>query len=375
MACETVWGHSGITGAPELYGAAGQGITFLDAVLKDGYGEITLTSLEVSSGTATATYSSGHTFPQWLVVAVSGVTDLTGLNGRKRILTADGTTFTFDATGVSDGTASGTVKAKVPGAGWTKAYSDTNKGAYRVDTVAGTGCYMRVDDSGSLDMRVVFYLAMSDVDTGTDPYPTAAQVSGGCYLRKSTTVDATARAWMFVADDRFMYLCVNSNGAGTAYRSGMGGDYNKFGDYVAPYDSLVSMAASAGSTAYLGYGDGSTSNQKVWQPRLFDATPGAVVSSKSSPYLVNSANVTGSTYPSPQTGGVMAAYGTFVNDGANNTQKRGLVPGHVVFMNNCAADLAWATPLVLDGFSAPVLPLPLTDSGAPWMAVDLGDWR
>jgi hypothetical protein len=71
----------------------------------------------------------------------------------------------------------------------------------------------------------------------------------------------------------------------------------------------------------------------------------------------------------------MAAYGTFVNDGANNTQKRGLVPGHVVFMNNCAAALAWATPLMLDGFSAPVLPFPLTDAGAPWMAVDLGDWR
>lgn len=88
-------------------------------------------------------------------------------------------------------------------AGWTKAFSGTDKAAYRNSTVApSTGFYLRVDDTSTSASRVVGYESMSDVDTGVDAFPTNTQVSGGMYLQKS----ATTTTWMVIADSRSFYF-------------------------------------------------------------------------------------------------------------------------------------------------------------------------
>lgn len=116
-------------------------------------------------------------------------------------------------------------------AGWTKPYTGTNKAAFRNSVAAGgTGMYLRVDDNaggtgGAREALVRCYLTMSDVDTGTIETPTAAQVAASIVWRKSNTVDSTARAWIMVADELTMYLCVstgtlNANVGDSTYGAG-----------------------------------------------------------------------------------------------------------------------------------------------------------
>lgn len=96
-------------------------------------------------------------------------------------------------------------------AGWTKSFSGTNLAAYRMSTVGSSGCYLRVDDTGAREGRIVGYKTMSDVNTGTGLFPTAAQQSGGYFVKKSTTTDSTARPWVVLADERFFYIFINAN--------------------------------------------------------------------------------------------------------------------------------------------------------------------
>jgi hypothetical protein len=94
-----------------------------------------------------------------------------------------------------------------PAAGWSKAYSGTNKAAYRMGAAAAARMYFRVLDDGShaqgaKEASIRGWESMSDVDTGTDGFPTVAQVTNGMQIAKSTTADSTARAWIAAADDR-----------------------------------------------------------------------------------------------------------------------------------------------------------------------------
>jgi len=100
-----------------------------------------------------------------------------------------------------------------PAAGWTKPYSGTNLAVYRMAATASpaTGMYLRVDDTAAQVARIRGFAAMSDVNTGTNPFPIDAQVSGGLSMRKSITAAATARPWVLIADDRGFYLFVQGN--------------------------------------------------------------------------------------------------------------------------------------------------------------------
>lgn len=117
-------------------------------------------------------------------------------------------------------------------AGWTKPYSDsTHTGVYRPD--AGTRFYLRVNDNGPgagtyKEARVVGYETMSDVNTGTNAFPTAAQMATQLFVRKSVALDATARDWIVLADSRTMYCFIKSEvavGAAGVYMCFTFGDF------------------------------------------------------------------------------------------------------------------------------------------------------
>jgi len=221
---EVKWFTSAMSGAPALSGAAGKLIDLLDDCLIDGFGSVTLASLVVASGVATGTVNTGHGFLDHVVVLIAGATP-SGLNGDKRIAVTGTNTFTFDATGISDQTATGTITAKMSPAGWTKTYSGTNKAAYSRSDPAATVMLLRVNDAPEQHSQLVMYESMSDVDTGTGPTPTTSYYSCG----KSSSANSTARAWRLFADSRMLYLFVN-NGSST-YGTGL-----VFGDIV-PYRS------------------------------------------------------------------------------------------------------------------------------------------
>ncbi len=195
------------TGAPQCNGVAGSLIAVLDACLVTGYASVNVSSIVVSSGVATVTTATGHGLSAvgtaGPCVRIEGATPAE-LNGDWRVTIAGSTTFTFE-TAVSDQTATGGITTKRAPAGWEKAYTGTNKAAYRSQDVTGTRLYLRVDDTVGMYANVSGYETMSDIDTGTGAF------NGGGTGRwsKSTDADTNARAWRVFADSRCVYLFVN----------------------------------------------------------------------------------------------------------------------------------------------------------------------
>ena len=104
-------------GALVLSGTAGALSTLLKTYLVDGRGSGAVATLAVAAGIATATYSAGHPFAEGSVGEFAGATP-SGLNGQKRILSVATNSVTFDATGVADGAATGSITSKLASAGW-----------------------------------------------------------------------------------------------------------------------------------------------------------------------------------------------------------------------------------------------------------------
>lgn len=94
-------------------------------------------------------------------------------------------------------------------AGWSLPYTGTNLAAYRMGAGSNEH-YLRVDDTGAQEARLVGYETMSAVSVGTGNFPTSAQVSGGMYARKSSTANDTARPWRILANDRAAYIFIYS---------------------------------------------------------------------------------------------------------------------------------------------------------------------
>lgn len=210
--------------APVLSGTAGTLIAVLDAVLVNGFGLQTASSVVVAGGIATATYGAAHSFVPGSVALFAGATP-SSLNGEQRILTTTTLTATFTTT-AADGAATGTLTSKVAPAGWSKVFAGTNLAAYKITSVLGTGCVLRVDDTGTTTARVRGYETMSDVNTGVGPFPSVAQqAQPGLWWTKSDTASATPRPWRIAADDRgFFYFVKNA-----VYSEHQG---NYFGDLI-----------------------------------------------------------------------------------------------------------------------------------------------
>lgn len=196
-------------GAPVLSGTAGALRTLLKACLVDGFGAGAVATLTVSGGIATATYAGAHPFKVGYVAQFAGATPA-GLNGDKVILSVTGTSVTFAAPGVPDGAATGTITSKAAPAGWQELFAGAlaNVIALKPSVAEATGCVLRVDDTGAINARVRAYEAMSDISTGVGMTPLESQAAGGLWWPKSATANATARAWILVADARGFYLAV-----------------------------------------------------------------------------------------------------------------------------------------------------------------------
>ena len=251
-------------GAPVINGnTPGCLIAALDAVLVSGWGAAAPTTVTVASGVATATFASATAWHPHAVIEVSGGTP-SAINGKARVATSAGNTLTW-ATSAADGTYTGSISIKYASAGWEKVFSDgTTKAVYRSTDVTGSRCYYRVDDSNNQKARVRGYGSMTDVDTGTEPFPTDAQISGGGYYIKSYyAANSVAIPYLIAANSKTLLVAICS---GVAYsvgatQSGVRG----WGDPISlnPAGDIYSAFLSAGgsdTSIYLDYGalDGST---------------------------------------------------------------------------------------------------------------------
>lgn len=142
-----------------------------------------------------------------------------------------------------------------PAAGWTKPFTGTNKVAYRMASGAGqAGYYLRIQDQldSGRGYRWRSYKTMSDVDTGTNPVPTVAQMAGdGFYGWKSTTNDTTARWWFAVADATGLMFVVSQDTTPTARVGSLVGHYiylAQIESYIDSSDTAIAVMGSSTNT-------------------------------------------------------------------------------------------------------------------------------
>lgn len=265
--------HSGMPGHPVLTGQPGSFIALLDACLVNGFGLGTLDSLVVTGNVATATRAAGHPFEVGSVVLIAGATPA-ALNGEQKVVSTTTNSYTFATSGIADQTATGSISHKLAPAGWSNSAMSggtANVKAYKSTDVAATGCLLRVDDAGTQSMRLVGYETMSDVNTGTNPFPTSTQVSGGAYWAKSTTADATERQWALAADGRsFLFWVAYGNSNGQTVVQAFGDFLSlKSPDAYACYLSgaLGAYHATTGSTYDFAYSNTGSNGYGGWAVR------------------------------------------------------------------------------------------------------------
>lgn len=137
-------------------------------------------------------------------------------------------------------------------AGWSIAFSGTNTRAYRSASPGGspsegTQFYLRVDDTGTTTATARGYESMSNIDAGSEPFPTVAQVASGSVIRKSSTADAVPRPWGLVANEKFFILIVQTNSAQPGEMNAADCSF-LFGDFTSYLSGDVYNAIIVGST-------------------------------------------------------------------------------------------------------------------------------
>lgn len=226
-------------------------------------------------------------------------------------------------------------------AGWTKAFSGTNLAAYRQG--GGSMCYLRVNDgTGTGQARAIGYEAMTDISTGTNPFPTEAQLAGGGYININATASALNKPWVLVADDRRFYLWT---GYATAMTSASvlsaSATYQGvffFGDIMSykvgdSYGCQIICAASSAASSER-FGAGAAVGTVVtghFIARNAAQTAGSVPNGALNDYFGANSNSTfgesgGTAYPDPVSGGINLSR-IRVSNGATTVAIRGHLPG------------------------------------------------
>jgi len=247
--------------------------------------------------------------------------------------------------------------------GWSKVYSGTNKAAYRSNDSTSNRFYLRVDDGATItaglgkEGAIRGFESMTDVDTGTGPFPTVAQWTNGMVWTKSTTADATARAWCLVGDGRTLYVrLVNGSqsllggfGHCNSFRPG-----DNFNSFIAGH--AVNGAAAAQNT--MGTAptvNGITQASQVYLPRPYHQLGGAInIYPNMYPLYNNAANnvlILGAVT-------VAVTYGWLVTYPTTIDQTMHFLP-HGIFENTSGT--TWNFRALFPGMYVPLHSNPLTD--------------
>lgn len=199
------------------------------------------------------------------------------------------------------------------------------------DPASGGFCW-RVDDNYTTYCRVRGYESMSDVDTGTGPFPTDAQLSGGGYWACSEN-NATAKGYVLAADS--MALLAPFAYSAT-YKSAVLRGFGEASPFN-PADGYCAFISSAGSASdYSNYAGLETvvnggSPGKLYMARALSGF-GSAVAPANKPYT-GGTGLTGADpylgyFPSAVDGGLKLSrrfFGEYVAGG--NIPPRADVPG------------------------------------------------
>jgi len=330
---------STMRGAPQIDGSAGGGgyVAALYAFLITGWGPTTALAVTISGGVATATFNAGVYFEDYSVIQISGATSPAALNGEARVISHTGNTITF-ATSAPDGVATGDITIKYAPVGWECPFKDGNKAVFRSADPQSPRFFVRIDDTGSTETRIRGYESMTDIDTGVNPFPTDAQISGGGYHYKSIAANSTkVLGYELIADSRFYLfgICASTTAVVTANMPLRG-----FGDLIAlapggdPWVTAISCAGQGGATSgtsnsYGCFDFANSSPHNIYCAREFSGAGGSLAIA-SVPYIGNTSGISGNdnslgVFPSSIDGEVK--YSRRYVRASDNATPRAHVPG------------------------------------------------
>ena len=129
------------------------------------------------------------------------------------------------------------------GAGWSIAFTGTNKRAYRPPSGALRG-YLRVQDdapraapfNNANEARISCFEAMTTVDAGTGRYPGTAATN--IILQKAAGIGINS-PWIVIADARTVYMFVDSGDFALGWASFMAGEYYSIRSGGDPYNGMI----------------------------------------------------------------------------------------------------------------------------------------
>lgn len=332
-------GLAGIQGAVTT-GAASL-ITNLDACIVNGVNS-SGTGWSASYAGGTITYSkTAHGMPigPGLVLTISGFSP-SGYNATAvQCVATDANTITRAASDPGSSPATGTATVlrsplTVSGNAWTKSYSGTNLASYTQP--AGTnGFALGVSDDAAQNSRIRGFETASAAGpadaSGTNPFPTAAQLTGGGYFYRSSVNDATARPWLMVSNGKIIYFFNQQTGVSGVGNGWFFGDLkNYLGSDTYASVMVCDIAASATTTSIRIWNHtvslAATSGH--WLTRTFAGTGTAVTAGKhGNPAFMNGATEVGANgivYAGNVEGGLMLTP-LWISEGTNGI--RGHLPG------------------------------------------------
>lgn len=321
-----VYLHSGMMGAPVHLPSAGEVNALLNACLVNGFNTQSVVSATASGGVVTFNFASAPGFSAADTVTIAGASNAT-VNGQRRVQSAASNQVLVVIPGVPDGVVGGTITLKFSPLGWTRPFSGTNVAAYQQGGASVTNRYLRVVDDVLGRFNARGYEAMSDVNTGTGPFPTVAQeadADGKPFYRGSSYL-TNPRPWVIVGTPRFFYL--------------MWGTYNS---YSGGYTSLVTSDTYSfffGELADIGKpGDAfahviqrSYNDVSCWVARSHNES----AECEANVYGVGTNNLClPNTYPDLASGGVQLVAGAAVREVSPSPGYRGRYPGILSALQN-----------------------------------------
>lgn len=388
MTTDVKFFHSTMPGAPAMSGTAGAMVAMLDAVLVTGFGLQTATTASVATGVCTLGTPTTPSALVGSVILVSGATPV-ALNGQQRVTAITANSVSF-ATAEADTTPTGTITLKIAPAGWVKAFTDVNKAAYKIDTVAqpaSPAMLVLVDDTTTYNAKIIGYESMSDIATGVGPFPSAAQTP--LYVFKSDTENTAAKPWFVVADSRFVYVGVHHY---TTDNTGYGPSWFGFGEFASkkpsdPYRFLLSGNYPSGNsiTPDASYSIASTSNESyIYTARSYTGV-GAGINAKifswPADYGASGGGAAPLVYPNPSDYGLYLCPAD-VFEGTRNL--RGRLPGMLLIPHDAVGQICPDAATAYLDSAVPSIPgktigfMPCAYSSVQWgvVAFDLtGPWE
>jgi hypothetical protein len=228
-------------------------------------------------------------------------------------------------------------------AGWTNPYNGTTGQKVFKQGSGSNGFYFQIDDSAANGTgaypRVVGYETMSAWNTGTNPFPTATQQSGGLYVsRTSGGTAATTTRWACIADAKRFYFWNENDGSNNG--SSAVQQFFCFGD-IDTYQSGDVYATRIVANPAANNGQGAinlqqlTTSTSIYTCRNNAGVVGAISTGQHTDYIksgnqgiMGGAGANGIAYPNPEDSSLYLTP-VWAHDVTPNSQcaLRGLVPG------------------------------------------------